>query len=202
MDRENIRQVRNIPTQFTTREEDEKLIIEGYFAIFNSDYEISPSMSESIAPGAFDDTLDNDIRALVNHDTTLVLGRTKAETLTLRQDDKGLWGQIIVNPKDVDATNLYSRVQRGDVNQCSFGFNILDEEPITREDGGVHWLMKKLDVHEVSCCTFPAYSETNIQAREEQRANLLYRERMLWREKMKERLNNGVKSIDAQEENN
>ena len=61
----NMRQLRTASTQFETREDGEKLFIEGYFAVFNSNYEIAPGMSESIAPGAFDNTLSGDIRALI-----------------------------------------------------------------------------------------------------------------------------------------
>ena len=199
-ERLNIREVRNIPTEFITREDGEELAIEGYFAVFDSNYEIAPGMSESIAPGAFSNTLENDIRALINHDTTLVLGRTKAETLTLKQDDHGLWGRININPKDVDAMNLYERVKRGDVDQCSFGFNIISEETDFRDDGSVHWTMTDLDVHEVSCCTFPAYQETNISARSEQKAEIIKRQNEAWKESMKARLKDGTQSTNAEKE--
>jgi len=182
-----IRQVRSLPTEFKTRKDGEELSIEGYFAVFNSIYEIAPGMSESIAPGAFDETLSGDIRALINHDTTLVLGRTKANTLQLRVDSHGLWGHIDINPNDSDAMNLYSRVQRGDVNQCSFGFDILSEETDFREDGTVHWTIEKVELYEVSPCTFPAYKETNISARQAQLEDLINRKRQAWKEKMKER---------------
>lgn len=186
-DNRMIRQVRSLPTEFKTRKDGEELSIEGYFAVFNSVYEIAPGMSESIAPGAFDETLSGDIRALINHDTTLVLGRTKANTLELRVDSHGLWGRIDINPNDTDAMNLYSRVQRGDVNQCSFGFDILSEETDFREDGSVHWTIEKVELYEVSPCTFPAYKETNISARQAQRDDLINRKRQAWKEKMKER---------------
>lgn len=199
-ERLNIREVRNIPTEFITRENGEDLTIEGYFAVFNSNYDIAPGMSESIAPGAFSNTLGNDIRALINHDTTLVLGRTKAETLSLKQDEHGLWGSININPKDVDAMNLYERVKRGDVDQCSFGFNIISEETDFRDDGSVHWTMTELDVHEVSCCTFPAYEETNISARSEQKEEIVKRKNEAWKESMKARLHNGAESTDAEKE--
>lgn len=199
-ERLNIREVRNVPTEFITRDDGEDLTIEGYFAVFNSNYDIAPGMSESIAPGAFSNTLRNDIRALINHDTTLVLGRTKSETLSLKQDDKGLWGKIKINPNDVDAMNLYSRVKRGDVDQCSFGFNIISEETDFREDGSVHWTMTDLDVHEVSCCTFPAYEETNISARSEQKEEIMKRKNEAWKESMKARLKDGTQSVDAEKE--
>lgn len=200
MDR-TIRQMRSIASDFKTREDGEALTIEGYFAIFNSNYDIAPGMSESIAPGAFSDTLSGDIRALVNHDTTLVLGRTTAHTLELSQDERGLWGKIVINPKDGDAMNLYERVKRGDVNQCSFGFDITDEESTISENGDIHWTIKKVVLYEVSCCTFPAYEETNISARSADRDRIMERKAEAWRTKMKERLrNHGTETDHAEEE--
>ena len=145
-------------------------------------------MSESIAPGAFKNTLAGDIRALVNHDSTLVLGRNTAHTLELREDEHGLWGSIDINPNDSDAMNAYERVKRGDVSQCSIGFDILSEETDIRENGEIHWTMTELKLYEVSVCTFPAYESTNIDARSEERDNILKRENDAWRAKMKERI--------------
>lgn len=186
-DRE-MRQLRTVGTKFETREDDGKLFIEGYFAVFNSNYEIAPGMSESIAPGAFDNTLSGDIRALINHDTTLVLGRTKARTVELRTDAHGLWGKIEINPKDGDAMNLYARVERGDVDQCSFGFDIISEETDFRDDGSVHWTIKEVELYEVSPCTFPAYEETNISARAKERDDLIKRKNEAWKEKVLKKL--------------
>lgn len=196
MEIRDLRQVRSVPAEFQTREDGDNLSIEGYFAVFNSNYEIGPGMSESIAPGAFSETLSGDIRALINHDTTLVLGRTKAGTLTLKEDTRGLWGHIDINRNDVDAMNLYERVKRGDVDQCSFGFDIRSEDTDISENGDVHWTITGVDLYEVSCCTFPAYSETNISARSEQRDEMKKRKRDAWRAQMKERLHNGIKGID------
>lgn len=195
-----IRQMRSIASEFTTREDGEELTIEGYFAVFNSNYDIAPGMSESVAPGAFSETLAGDVRALVNHDTTLVLGRTTAHTLELREDAHGLWGKIAINPKDGDAMNLYERVKRGDVNQCSFGFDILDEESTISDNGDIHWTIKKVELYEVSCCTFPAYESTNISARSAERDRLVERTTAAWKERMKERLKNGTESTDDQKE--
>lgn len=183
-----MRQLRTVGTKFETREDGENLSIEGYFAVFNSIYEIVPGMSESIAPGAFSKTLSGDIRALINHDTTLVLGRTKANTLQLREDNHGLWGHIDINPKDTDAMNLYERVKRGDVDQCSFGFDILSEETDFRDDGSVHWTIKEVELYEVSPCTFPAYEETNISARAKEREDLLKRKNEAWKDAILKKL--------------
>lgn len=164
MERET-KQFRSVMKNPEIREENNELHIAGYFAVFNSNYEMFEGASESIAQGAFTNSLQNDVRALINHDDTLVLGRTTAGTLTIREDDFGLWGDVVVNPKDSDAMNLYARVQRGDVNQCSIGFFITSEETEFREDGSVHWTIKDVDLFEVSVCTFPAYTDTSVQAR-------------------------------------
>lgn len=163
------KQIRTIQTKFqATRAqegESEDLFIEGYFAVFNQETELWPGAFEEIAPGAFSETLGNDIRALTNHDTTLVLGRNKAGTLELKEDSHGLWGRIKINREDSDAMNLYSRVKRGDVDQCSFGFFIQEEKTDWRDDGTVKWTILKVDLFEVSVCTFPAYENTGVQAR-------------------------------------
>ncbi len=161
-------QTRSYQTEFkATRaaEENGIMSIDGYFSVFGKETELWPGAYEEIASEAFNNTLNNDIRALINHDTTLVLGRTKANTLDLRVDSNGLWGSIKINPNDSDAVNLYERVKRGDVDQCSFGFNILNEETEWRDDGSVKWTIREIDLHEVSVCTFPAYEETGVQAR-------------------------------------
>lgn len=186
------RQIRGVATEFATRQDGETPHISGYFAVFNSNYEIAPGMSESIAPGAFSRTLANDVRALINHDSTLVLGRTKAHTLELREDERGLWGDITINPNDGDAMNLYERVKRGDVDQCSFGFEIIKEDTEVHDDGSVHWTIEEVNLFEVSACTFPAYEATNISAREAERADLTARRLAAWKDRMKGVLKHGA----------
>ena len=198
------RQLRTAATEFKTRtekrEDGEDLFIEGYFAVFNSNYDLGMGMSESIAPGAFTNTLADDIRALVNHDTTLVLGRTTAHTLEVRQDEHGLWGRVQINPNDQDAMNLYARVQRGDVSQCSIGFDILDEETEYRGEE-VHWTIRDIKLYEVSACTFPAYEETAINARTKDLEEIKKRSLESWKLETKKRLkgglDNGAQSINC-----
>lgn len=175
-------------TEYRAVEENGALYIEGYFAVFNSVYEIAPGLTESIAYGAFTDTLADDIRALTNHDTTLVLGRTKAGTLALREDTHGLWGRVRINQDDGDAMNLYHRVQRGDVDQCSFGFDILEEDVEYLQDGAVHFTTRKVKLYEVSVVTFPAYEETAVSARSAQAEQIKRRAAQAWKETMKNRL--------------
>lgn len=187
MDRE-MRQMRTSASQFNTREDGNDLYIEGYFSVFNSNYEIWPGATESVAPGAFTNTLSDDVRALINHDTTLVLGRNKAGTLELKEDARGLWGKITINPNDSDAMNLYERVKRGDVDQCSFGFDIVKEDTEIREDGSIHWTIREVKLYEVSCCTFPAYEDTSISARTKQFEEIKKRETEAWKCNVKNRL--------------
>ncbi|KJZ83281.1 Phosphate starvation-inducible protein PhoH, predicted ATPase [Clostridium sp. IBUN13A] len=162
----NEKQTRSLKTELKTRAEgDNNMVIEGYFVVFNSQTELWQGAYEEIAPQALDNTLSNDIRALINHDTRLVLGRNKSGTLDLKVDSRGLWGSIKINPNDTDAVNLYERVKRGDVDQCSFGFNVTSEETDWREDGTVKWTITGVDLHEVSVVTFPAYEDTGVAAR-------------------------------------
>ena len=184
----DLRQMRSVPSKFQTRAEGDDLYIEGYFSVFGGVYELWDGASETIAPGAFSDTLGGDIRALIDHESRLVLGRTTAGTLELREDEIGLWGRVKINPNDQDAMNLYERVRRGDVDQCSFGFNILDEETEQRENGEVLWTIRKVKLYEVSVVTFPAYQETSVTARKRDYEEIQKRKTEAWRESMRKKL--------------
>ncbi len=177
------RQVRGTPSKFETRDEAEKSYISGYFAVFNSEYELWQGAVENIADTAFEGALSDDIRCLINHETRLVLGRTKAGTLSLKTDSRGLWGEVEINRNDQDALNLYERVKRGDVDQCSFGFDVLDEE---FEDLGdcVRWTIKKVKLYEVSVVTFPAYEDTGVTARKDDLEEIKKRKHEEWKSRM------------------
>ncbi|MFZ5645808.1 MAG: HK97 family phage prohead protease [Bacillota bacterium] len=182
------RQARSLPTQFRAVEDAGEKYIEGYFAVFGGTYELWQGATESIAETAFDGALSDDIRALIDHETRLVLGRNKAGTLELKVDARGLWGRVKINPSDQDAMNLYARVERGDVDQCSFGFDILEEGTDWREDGSVHWTIKRVKLYEVSVVTFPAYEDTSVSARKKDYEQIKARRAQAWRESMKARL--------------
>lgn len=184
MNEENrlIYQVRSTQSKFETREADGEMYISGYFAVFNSEYEMWPGAVESIADSAFEGALADDIRCLIDHETRLVLGRNKAGTLTLKTDSRGLWGEVRINPNDQDAVNLYERVKRGDVDQCSFGFEILDEEFVDRGDS-VKWIIKKVKLYEVSVVTFPAYEETSVSARKRQLGERKQKSLAAWKQR-------------------
>lgn len=175
----------------TKRDNSEDPVIEGYFSVFNSNYELWDGATESIAPGAFDSSLGNDVRALTNHDTTLVLGRSNGtvNTLELSVDSHGLFGRVHINPNDTDAMNTYARVERGDVSQCSFGFMIRSQETDFRDDGTIHWTITDLDLFEVSVCTFPAYEATSVKARQRDAEEIKARKLEAWKEHMRSRFN-------------
>lgn len=173
---------------FQTRAEDGNLYIEGYFAVYNSRYDLWDGAYETIAPGAFDGETNGDVRALTNHDTTLVLGRTTAGTLTLRTDDRGLWGSITINQNDSDAMNTYERVKRGDVSQCSFGFDILDQDVQYTDGEPTVWTIRKVKLYEVSVVTFPAYTDTSVEARRKDLSDIQKRKSDEWKRQASEKL--------------
>lgn len=156
-------------TQFQTREKQETgdLILSGYFIRFDEETELWPGYFEMIKRDGVAKAIQSaDIRALFNHDHSLVLGRTGNGTVTLKVDDKGLYGEVIINRNDPQALGAYARVQRGDVIGCSFGFMPIAIETQERDDGTYLDIIKDLEIFEVSPCTFPAYPQTEIAARQ------------------------------------
>ena len=163
---------RDLKTKFkVTREASNpnESIIEGYFALYEQETELFEGSYEIITRGAFENTLNNDIRALWNHNTQFVLGRNKTGSLELKADEKGLFATIKL-PNTQYASDLYELIQRGDVDQCSFGFNIPVGGETLEElaSGGYRWRINEIDLHEVSVVTFPAYENTSVQARAKQ----------------------------------
>lgn len=156
-------------TQFQTREEQESgdLILSGYFIKFDEETELWPGYFEVIKREGVEKAIQGaDIRALFNHDHSLVLGRTGNKTVTLGVDDVGLFGDIVINKNDPQAVGAYARVQRGDVIGCSFGFMPIKINTEERDDGSYLDTILELEIFEVSPCTFPAYPQTEIAARQ------------------------------------
>ena len=172
---------------FTVREENGDRYIEGYFARFDDVYDMGWGITETIDRHACDGTIHDDVRVLVNDDTTKVLGRTAAGTAELRVDDVGLWGSAKINPADSDAMNEAARMERGDVTGASFGFEIKRiEREYDDSKGTIHRILKDVRLYEVSVCTFPAYQKTAVGVREEDR-EAARDEIRAWKEKQKER---------------
>lgn len=155
-----------LTSEFRTNEVEDKFVIEGYFIKFNEETNLYGNVYEEVSRESVLKSLkNNDIRGLFNHDDSLVLGRTGNKTLTLKADDIGLWGSIEVNRDDPQAMGAYARIKRGDVAGCSFGFYPLKEDYQKRDGGGEKFIIRDMDLFEVSPCVFPAYPQTEISAR-------------------------------------
>jgi hypothetical protein len=145
-----------------TRAEGSAPLIEGYAAVFNTLSVELWGFREKIAPGAFADSLGDDVRALWNHDTGVVMGRTKSGTLRLAEDATGL---RIQNDPPAAAAHQVESIDRGDVDQMSFGFRTLKDEWDEDENGQLIRTLLKVKLYEVSFVTFPAYPATSVQLR-------------------------------------
>ena len=139
--------------------------IQGYAAVFNSMSQDLGGFREVIAPGAFAADLANnpDVRALFNHDESLILGRTKSGTLQLSEDETGLFW-VCTLPDTAVARDLMVSIERGDVDQCSFGFFCLDDE-WQMQDGTPLRTVKTAGLFDVSAVTYPAYEATSVGVR-------------------------------------
>lgn len=135
----------------------------GYAALFNTRTQIGDWFEELIAPGAFGDALAGDVRALIDHDTGRVIGRSTAGTLRLQEDDRGLFVEIDL-PDTSDGRDLAVQLERGDISGMSFGFRVTKEE--WDETGAMPVrTIKGVELFEVSAVAFPAYADTEIALR-------------------------------------
>lgn len=177
------KEVRFVPLdgiEIRTDETGEVRGITGTAAVFDSSTVICGMFEERIAPGAFDDVLKEaqDVRGLYNHDPNYVLGRTSSGTMSIRATKAALEYDIPELPRA--RADVLESIQRGDVTGNSFSFVIErdeDEEWLNRDEDKMLPLRvikrvgKLLDVGPV---TYPAYTDTQVSARAEQRcANCL-----------------------------
>lgn len=153
------------------RKSGETRTLVGHAAVFDTLSKNLGGFREKIQPGAFAQTLDADVRALVNHDSSRVLGRTLAKTLALAEDAKGLYVEI--KPPDTTfANDLLRSIERGDVSEMSFGFVTRQDKWEEDEDGRQIRTLIEVELHEVSTVTFPAYPDTSIGLRSLERWKL------------------------------
>ena len=146
------------------RADDGAMVARGYAALFNSEADIGGYFREVIAPGAFTETLkSDDIRALIDHDTGRVIGRSSAGTLRLKEDDKGLSVEIDL-PDTTDGRDLAVQLERGDISGMSFGFIVRHDEWDETSDPPTRTI-HAVDLREVSAVAFPAYGDTEIALR-------------------------------------
>ena len=162
-------EIRTITAQLRAKTEDGKTGACGYAAVFNQTADIG-YFKERIASGAFSRALKErqDVRCLVNHDENLVLGRTKANTLSLREDNTGLYFDCDF-PATTTANDLKVSLDRGDIDQCSFAFAVR-KQTWTQEqndDGDMDELrtIEDVDLFDVSIVTYPAYDGTSAALR-------------------------------------
>ncbi|MFY0758737.1 HK97 family phage prohead protease [Metabacillus dongyingensis] len=179
-----------LESEFRAEEQEDKLIVEGYFIKYGEETNLFGNVFEEVDARSVVKSLEkNDIRGLFNHDSSLVLGRTGNKTLTLRSDDVGLWGSIEINKDDPGAMGAYARIKRGDVAGCSFGFYPLKEDRETRAEGGEKFIIREMDLFEVSPCVFPAYPQTEIAARQKHIDAIKQEKLNIRKQKLKELLN-------------
>jgi uncharacterized protein len=142
--------------------EDKMPMMSGMPALFNNLSEDLGGFREKIAPGAFTNCLKNcDVRALWNHDSNHVLGRTTSGTLRLKETDAGLQMECDM-PDTTMARDLGVSMQRGDVNQMSFGFTVKNDSWDEVNGEIVRTLLEINELFDVSVVTFPAYSDTTV----------------------------------------
>lgn len=143
--------------------EDEPTVLTGYAAVFDEMSENLGGFRERIASGAFAKALGGDVRALFNHNPDLILGRTKSKTLSLREDQRGLYCEITL-PNTTVARDLLESINSGNVDQMSFGFRT-KKDSWDEVDGEVVRTLLEVELFDVSPVTFPAYPQTEIAKR-------------------------------------
>lgn len=153
-------------TDLSTRsnEKTQTRTISGYAAVFNSPTRLWEDLDEVIAPGAFSRAVSSsDVRCLFNHDWSNVLGRTKSGTLRLSEDERGLKFEVDL-PDTTVARDLIKSMERGDINQCSFGF-IPTEETWDYNSTPMLRTIHEVELYEVSIVPLPAYEDTEAALR-------------------------------------
>jgi HK97 family phage prohead protease len=139
-------------------------VLVGNAAVFNRNSEKLGFFIERILPGAFDQVVNDDVRALFNHDPNLILGRNKAGTLRMNITDEGLAYEIDL-PDTQTARDLAHSIERGDVSQSSFAFQVGEDRWINEGDDEVREIVKVNRLFDVSPVTYPAYPDTSVAKR-------------------------------------
>jgi len=162
-------EIRDITTPITTKEEEGKKVLYGFIP-YNSK---SAELDEIITPSAFTKSIkERNIIALVNHDTSMVIGNTKNNTLILRTEADGLYIECIL-PETSYANDVFALISRGDVETMSFGFQGVKVD----DNDGITYL-REVKLFEVSFSVpFPAYEATSSLAKQRSLYNQVKEER-------------------------
>jgi len=131
--------------------------VEGYASVFNSMSEDLGGFREIILPGAFSNVLDNDVRALYNHDSNYLLARTTSGTLELKEDDKGLYYRFEM-PNTSYGNDMLELFRRGDLSQSSFGFTVEKDSWRMQDGQHVRYIERVGSLFDVSPVVYPAYT--------------------------------------------
>ena len=146
--------------------EDEKMIVEGYAIVFNSESRDLGGFTEIISPNALDGALErnNDVLALYDHNYGQVLGRQSSETLKLEKDERGLKFTLDL-PDTQLGRDVFTLVERGDLKGNSFGFTV-KKDKWSKEDGNVKRTVEEIgNLYEISIVSLPAYDATELTKR-------------------------------------
>jgi uncharacterized protein len=159
----------HVGTVEARKREDALPTLRGYAAVFNSETVIGGYFRELVQPEAFTDALGrpDDVRAQFNHDSNFVLGRTASGTLRLSVDDHGLAYEIDL-PDTSYARDLATSVERGDISQSSFMFEVTGEAWEYPPASTGQLPLRKITavkLYDVAPVTFPAYADTSVSAR-------------------------------------
>jgi len=145
-------------------EQGEGTMVRGYASVFNSMSDNLGGFREIIAPGAFDSVLDNDVRALFNHDPNHLLARTASGTLKLSVDEQGLAYEFEM-PNTTTGRDLLESMKRGDITQSSFAFTVDSDSWEDRSGTVVRTINKVSQLFDVSPVTYPAYPDASVGLR-------------------------------------
>jgi uncharacterized protein len=145
-------------SDFEIRETAEGMLFEGYAAVFNSRSENLGGFTEFVAPGAFTRSLKsrNDVKLLWNHDAGSVLGSTRAKTMTLTEDNRGLKVSATL-PNTQLGRDTAELIRTGIIDSMSFGFNVIKD---SWNSEGNERTLHSVRLFEVSIVAFPAYAGT------------------------------------------
>lgn len=160
------KEVRHLNNTIEVRGDDSnEMKVEGYAIRFDSWSENLGGFKETIDKRALDNTSLDDVRALIDHDTSKVIGRSTNDTLKLTVDEKGLRFNLTL-PNTTYARDLYENVRVGNIDNCSFGFTVAEGGDVIdydKEENIRKRTIKEIDrLVEVSLVSFPAYRETDV----------------------------------------
>ena len=181
----------NVDTRISKR--NGKQVIEGHAAIYDSPSEDLGGFTERIKKGAFDDVLDNDVRAYFNHDPNFILGRTTSGTLRISADDTGLKYSFDV-PDTTAGRDLVVSMERGDITQSSFAFTVQEDSWERVEGKDIRTINKVKRLYDVSPVSIPAYPNANDLALA-QRSKMIYTDKQKMQDEMEDEIKRSIEKL-------